>query len=74
MKISYRWRRRLSLVIILVGLPLYIVAAVSIIGLFERPSLLVEFIVYASLGVLWVLPFRAIFRGIGRNPPEDESE
>ena len=64
--LSYKARRRLSLLILLVGLPLYIVVAVNVIELFDRPSILVEVIVYVSLGVLWAFPFKYVFRGVGQ--------
>ena len=70
MALSYKARRRWALVILLVGLPLYIVAAVNVIDLFERPSVLVELAVYVALGFLWALPFRFIFRGIGQADPD----
>lgn len=70
--LSYRARRRWALVILLVGLPLYIVAAVSVIALFDRPGILVEFVIYVALGIVWALPFRMIFTGIGRPDPEAE--
>ncbi|MFO1209731.1 MAG: DUF2842 domain-containing protein [Amaricoccus sp.] len=69
MSLSWRARRRWSLVILLVGMPLYVVAAVTIVDRFDRPNPLVELLVYVGLGVLWALPFRAVFRGIGR--PDD---
>jgi hypothetical protein len=77
--LSYRARRFWSLVILLVGLPVYIVAAVSLIALFDRPGLLVELLIYVVLGVLWALPFKMVFSGIGRPDPdapreEDECE
>ena len=67
--LSYKSRRRLSLLILLVGLPLYIVVAVNVIALFDRPSILVEVLVYVSLGVLWAFPFKYVFRrrGSGRS-------
>ena len=37
MALSYRTRRRLSLLILLVGMPLYVVAAVTMLNLFDRP-------------------------------------
>ena len=55
MALSYRARRRWALVILLVGLPLYVIAAVNLVALFERPSVLVELAVYVGLGVLWAL-------------------
>ena len=70
MALSYKARRRWALLILLVGLPLYIVAAVNVIDLFERPSVLVELAVYVALGFLWALPFRFIFRGIGQPDPD----
>lgn len=74
--LSWRARRRWALVVLLVGLPLYIMAAVSLVALFDRPPIIVEFAIYVGLGVIWALPFRALFRGIGRPdpdaPPKDE--
>ena len=66
MALSLRARKRWALVILLVGLPLYIVAAVSIVGWLDRPSILVELLVYVALGVAWMLPFKRIFLGVGR--------
>ncbi|EAR52485.1 hypothetical protein OG2516_05238 [Oceanicola granulosus HTCC2516] len=66
MALSPRQKRRWSLVILLVGLPVYIVAAVTILNLLGRPPVWIELLVYAGLGVLWALPFRALFRGVGR--------
>jgi uncharacterized SAM-binding protein YcdF (DUF218 family) len=68
---SWRARRRWALVILLLGLPLYIIAAVSLVGLFERPGVLAELAIYVGLGVLWALPFRFVFRGVARADPED---
>ena len=70
--LSYKARRRLSLLILLVGLPLYIVVAVNVIALFDRPSILVEVFVYVSLGVLWAYPFKYVFRGVGQADPDQD--
>jgi len=70
--LSYKARRRLSLLILLVGLPLYIVSAVNVIALFDRPSILVEVLVYVSLGVLWAFPFKYVFRGVGQADPDQD--
>ena len=70
--LSYKARRRLSLLILLVGLPLYIVMAVNVIALFDRPSILVEVLVYVSLGVLWAFPFKYVFRGVGQADPDQD--
>ena len=69
MALSYRSRKRWALVILLVGLPVYVVAAVNLVAWFDRPSFLVELVVYVALGFVWALPFRFIFRGIGQPDP-----
>ncbi|PIY73233.1 MAG: DUF2842 domain-containing protein [Rhodobacterales bacterium CG_4_10_14_0_8_um_filter_70_9] len=67
---TYRTRRRLSIVVLVIGLPLYIMAAVWLVDQFERPSILVELAIYVGLGVVWALPFRAVFLGVGRPDPD----
>lgn len=69
MSLSYKARRRWALVILLVGLPLYVVVAVNVVALFDRPSILVELGVYVALGVIWALPFKFIFKGVGQADP-----
>ncbi len=68
--LSHKAKRRWSLVILLVGLPLYIVLAVSLVNLIERPSILVELAIYIGLGVLWALPFKFVFKGVGQADPD----
>jgi Protein of unknown function (DUF2842) len=70
MALSYKARRGWALVILLIGMPLYVVAAVTLVNLLERPPILVELFVYVALGFLWALPFRFIFRGIGQADPD----
>ncbi len=72
MALSYKARRRWSLVILLIGLPLYIVAAVTVVNWFDRPGLWLELGIYIGLGFLWALPFRAVFRGVGQADPDAE--
>lgn len=70
MALSYKTRRRLSLLILVVGLPLYIVVAVNVVGLFDRPSIWLELLIYVGLGILWALPFKAVFKGVGQADPD----
>lgn len=70
MALSYKARRRWALVILLVGMPAYIVAAVSVVNMIERPSIWVELLVYVALGIVWALPFKFIFRGVGQADPD----
>ncbi|OYX27383.1 MAG: hypothetical protein B7Z10_00535 [Rhodobacterales bacterium 32-66-7] len=74
MALSYTARRRWALVILLVGLPVYIVTAITLVGLLERPHFLVELLIYAGLGILWAVPFRFIFRGIGQADPAKDRD
>lgn len=63
-------RKRLSILILLLGLPGYIIIAWMILGwisdTYGRPSWWVELLVVVGLGIVWILPFRNIFRGIGK--------
>jgi uncharacterized protein (DUF983 family) len=70
MALSYTARKRWSLVILLVGLPAYIIAAVNVVGLFDRPPFWVELLIYIGLGIVWALPFRFVFKGIGQVDPD----
>lgn len=72
MRLTHKTRRRLSLILLLVWLPLFIVAAVNVVEMFGRPPLLVELGIYVALGIIWALPFRFVFLGVGRDAPEDD--
>ncbi|MFC7703907.1 DUF2842 domain-containing protein [Plastorhodobacter daqingensis] len=68
--LSYKARRRWSLVLLLIGMPLYIVIAVNVVGLFDRPPIWLELAIYVILGFLWMAPFRFVFRGVGQADPD----
>lgn len=70
MALSYKARRRWALLFLLVGLPLYIVAAVNVVALFERPGILLELMIYIALGIVWALPLKFIFKGVGQADPD----
>lgn len=70
MKLSWKARRRWALIALLVALPLYIVVAVNVIALFERPSFLVELGIYVGLGILWAIPLKPVFKGISQPDPD----
>ena len=67
---NLRTRKRLSLFLLLVWMPLYIVLAISAVAWFQarfgRLPFLLELAAYVVLGILWVLPFRRVFLGVGR--------
>ncbi len=66
---TYTRRRRLSLLLLLVWLPAYVMGAVWLMDQIPRLPLAAELLVYTVLGVAWALPFRAVFRGVGRDDP-----
>ena len=70
MTIGYKNRSRISLILLLVGLPIYIIFAINLVALFERPSILVELLIYLGLGIIWAFPFKFIFKGIGQADPD----
>lgn len=74
MALRYKTRKRLALLVLAVGLPLYIIVAVTVVGLFDRPSIWVELAVYIGLGILWALPLKPIFMGVGQPDPDAPSD
>ncbi|MCK8464857.1 DUF2842 domain-containing protein [Aliiroseovarius sp. S1339] len=74
MALGYKARKRLSLLVLLVGLPLYIIVAVSVVNLFERPPILLELLVYIVLGFLWMIPLRKVFLGVGKPDPDADPD
>lgn len=70
MALGYKTRKRLSLLVLLVGMPAYIVLAVSLMGSIQRLPLWLELPAYIVLGVAWILPFKAVFTGIGQPDPD----
>ncbi len=69
--LSYKSRKRWALIILVLGLPAYIIVAVTVTSTLDRPSFLTELAIYVGLGVLWAYPFRSIFKGIGQPDPGD---
>lgn len=67
---KHKTRKWLSLLVLLVWLPAYIVISLYVVSLFDRPSFLLELTVYVVLGIAWALPFRWLFKGIGREDPD----
>lgn len=79
MALSHKARKRWSLVILLVGLPVYVVASVTVLNLLypdptQRQPLWAELGIYIGLGILWAFPFKFVFKGIGQADPDQRSE
>lgn len=74
MAMTYKQRRRWSLFLLLVFLPVYILVAVLIMSQASRLPIALEFLTYVVLGIAWVFPFKKVFLGIGQPDPDAENE
>lgn len=72
--LSWKARRRLALAVLLLGLPAYVVVAVTVVGWFDRPPVWLEFLIYVGLGFLWMLPLRRVFLGVGQPDPASAAQ
>lgn len=75
MALTYKQRKKWSLVILLIWMPLFIVLSVSVINWLypdplNRPHFLVELGIFVGLGLICFLPFKRIFLGIGQPDPD----
>ena len=66
MAVSYKARKRWSLVILVIGLPLYAILP-------ALPKAL-EFIMYVVLGTVWIVPLKFVFQGIGQADPDADDD
>lgn len=75
MALSYKARKRWALLVLIFGIPLYIVMCVTAMTLLypdpeARAPIWVELAIYIGLGVAWAFPLKAIFKGIGQANPD----
>ena len=68
---NLKTRKRLSILVLVLGLPAYIIVAVTLTNWMDatwgRQPIWIELLVYVVLGVIWIMPFKRLFTGIGRN-------
>ena len=74
MGLSYKARRRWSLIILVIGLPVYAVLVVNLVAILPALPKTLEFIMYVILGIAWVFPLKFVFQGIGQADPDAEDE
>ncbi len=74
MALRYKTRKRLALLILFVGLPVYIGLVVGVMGLiydrWGQPPMWLELTIYAVLGIACAFPLKSIFKGIGQADPD----
>lgn len=63
-------RKRLSILILVLGLPEYIIIVWMVLGwlgdTYGRLPFWAELPVFVGLGIVWILPFKRVFSGIGK--------
>ncbi len=69
---TYKARKRLALFILVVGLPIYIAVAVTIMSQASRFPMVIEFLIYVGLGIGWIFPLKRVFIGIGQPDPDED--
>jgi hypothetical protein len=74
MALDYKARKRLSLLILLVGMPIYVVLAVTLIDKIDRLPIWAEVPAYLVLGFAWILPFKKVFLGVGQPDPNADRD
>ncbi|MGR3463023.1 MAG: DUF2842 domain-containing protein [Roseovarius sp.] len=78
MALGYKARKRWSLVVLLIALPAYIVAAVTLTdwlrARYDGMPMPVELIVFVVLGVVWIVPLKRIFVGVGQPDPDERQD
>lgn len=72
MALSHKARKRLALLILLIGMPVYVVLAVTVMNRLPRLPIWAEVPVYILLGLAWIFPFKAVFKGIGQTDPDEK--
>lgn len=70
MALTYKTRRRLALLILVVGLPAYILVASWVATWIAPQSMLGELAIYVVLGIVWIAPLKTVFQGIGQHDPD----
>lgn len=74
---QYKARKRLALFILVIGLPIYIIFAVTVMSWMLNQEIrfpvFVEFFVYVALGIGWAFPLKSVFKGIGQEDPDRQN-
>ena len=74
MALSYKARRRWSLIILVIGLPLYAGLVVNLIAILPALPKVLELIMYVFLGIAWIIPLKYVFQGIGQADPDADDD
>lgn len=72
---TYKARKRWALFVLVVGLPIYIVVAATIMSVMLNQEIRfawpIELVIYIVLGIGWAFPLKWLFKGIGQPDPSE---
>lgn len=72
---TYKARKRLAIFLLVVGLPVYIIVAATIMSQMLNQEVRfawpIEFVIYVLLGIGWAFPLKWVFKGIGQPDPNE---
>jgi len=75
---TFKARKRLALFVLVVGLPIYIVVAATIMSIMLNQEIRfawpIEVLIYVVLGIGWAFPLKWVFKGIGQPDPDAPPE
>lgn len=75
---SYKNRRRLALLVLLIGMPIYVVVVLNLMASINRLPFWGEVAAYVVLGTIWIFPLKKVFLGVGQPdpgaPPPEEAK
>ena len=73
-QMSYKARKRWALVVLLVGMPAYVILVINLMASIERLPFWAEVAAYLFLGIAWIFPFKRVFLGVGQPDPDAPQE
>ena len=62
--LNKKHRKKIAYLILFIFLPIYIIVAVSIMNYVGQLNIWIELIIYVLLGILWIFPFKFVFKGL----------
>jgi membrane protein implicated in regulation of membrane protease activity len=68
--LPYKTRRRWALVLLLIGLPAYVVLVVNLMAALPRLPFWIEVLAYLMVGTIWIFPLKRVFLGLGQPDPD----
>ncbi len=70
MALSYKARRRWSLFILVIGLPVYIAVVWFMLSLLEAWPVWLQIVICLVFSIVWAFPLKSVFLGVGQADPD----